>query len=152
MARRNNYTKRRADGYRSGLEKRVGDSLEDRGVPFEYEALKVPFVQPAKNRRYTPDFILPNGIVIEAKGRLTTKNRQKHKFIQDSHPDLDLRFVFSNMNRTISKRSSTTYAEWCDRYGFLCADKTIPLEWLEEPPNEVSLAVLEEIRNHRLNQ
>lgn len=148
---KNHYSNRRKDGYRSGLEKRVGSALEDQGVPFEYESLTVPFVQPAKDRRYTPDFILENGIVIEAKGRLTTKNRQKHKYIADTHPDLDLRFVFSSSNRTISKRSSTTYAEWCERYGFPYADKVIPLEWIQEQANEASLAVLEEIRNHRLN-
>lgn len=148
---KNHYTKRRDDGYRSGLERALGDQLTELEVPFEYETLTVPYVQPAKDRRYSPDFILPNGIVIEAKGRLTTKNRQKHKFIRDSWPDLDIRFVFSSSNRTISKRSSTTYGMWCERYGFPYADKTIPLEWIEEAANEESLAVLEEIRQHRLN-
>ena len=107
------------EGYRSGLEEKVAGFLRKRRVPYEYEPLKVPFVQPAKNRRYTPDFILPNGIVIETKGRWVTSDRQKFLMLRDSQPHLDIRFVFSNPRSKIGKKSKTTYAMWCDKHNFL---------------------------------
>lgn len=141
-----------AHNYRSGLERAVAKDLKAHGQSFGYETLIVPYTQPATQRRYTPDFFLPNGIIIEAKGRFTVGARQKHKMIQDCHPDLDIRFVFSRSSNTISKRSKTTYAKWCEDHGFLYADKVIPQEWMDEGPNEASIAALREIRNHRLNQ
>jgi hypothetical protein len=30
----------------------------------------------------------------------------------------------------LSKKSSTTYAEWCDKHGFLWCHKEIPEEWI----------------------
>ena len=57
--------------------------LKKLGVPFEYETLTVKFVRPAKATRYTPDFKLPNGIIIEAKGIFFTKDRQKHLMIKE---------------------------------------------------------------------
>lgn len=136
-------------GFRSGLEKQVGVQLTKEGIDFEYEAKKVPFIQPAKKRTYTPDFFLPNGIVIESKGRFLTADRQKHKWLKDQYPALDLRFLFSNSRSRISKRSKTTYGLWCESHGFKYADRTIPTRWLEEPPNEASLAVIEEITSGR---
>ena len=51
--------------YRSGLEKANQDHLKAKGVEYGYESMKIPFLEPAKNRNYTPDFFLPNGIIIE---------------------------------------------------------------------------------------
>lgn len=138
--------------YRSGLERAVAKDLKARGQPFGYEALTVPYTQPAKERRYTPDFFLPTGIILEAKGRFTTADRQKHLMIRESHPDLDIRFIFSRSTTKISKRSKTSYGKWCEDHGFLYADKVIPQDWLDEVANEASIAALREIRNHRLNQ
>ena len=50
------------------------------------------------------------------------------------HPELDIRFVFSNSSAKISKRSKTTYAIWYDKLGIPYADKTIPVKWFTEPP------------------
>jgi Phage endonuclease I len=98
------------------------------------------YSQPAKLRKYTPDFILANGIVIETKGRFITQDRQKHLAIKECHPDLDLRFVFSNPHQTISKQSKTTYAKWCDTKGFKWAKGDVPMEWINEPPTAKRLA------------
>ena len=87
-------------GWRSGLEEALGKQLSDLGVPFEFESYAIPFTQPVKPRKYTPDFTLPNGIVIESKGRFLTADRQKHLLVKQQHPDLDIRFVFSNPNQT----------------------------------------------------
>lgn len=132
-------------GYRSGLEELVSEQLTQSGVPFEYETYKIPFTPPIKTRHYTPDFTLPNGIVIETKGRFMTADRQKHRHIMAEHPDLDIRFVFSNANTRISKVSKTSYAKWCDDYGFLWATKVIPQEWLDEAPCPKRIAALEAV-------
>lgn len=99
-------------------------------VKFDYETLTVKYSKPSS--KYTPDFILKNGIIIEAKGQFVSSDRAKHKLIKEQHPDLDIRFVFSNSKSRIGKRSSTTYAMWCKRFGFLFSDISIPQEWIDE--------------------
>ena len=123
-------------GFRSGLEEKVSAQLDRMGVTYDYETVRVPFVQPAKKRTYCPDFWLPNGIVIETKGQFTTEDRQKHLWVKAQHSHLDIRFVFSNSNSKINKRSPTTYAIWCRDNGFLYADKLIPQTWLDEPKKD----------------
>lgn len=118
--------------FRSGLERQNARRLIAAGVPLRYEDEKIRYLKPAKNATYTPDFILPNGIIVETKGRFLTADRQKHLLIKDQHPDLDIRFVFSNSNTKISKASKTTYAMWCESKGFLYADKFIPEDWYSE--------------------
>lgn len=117
-------------GYRSGLESKVSQQLSEAGVDFEYESFKIEY-EVQEFRKYTPDFRLPNGIIVETKGRFLPADRKKHLLIQKQHPDLDIRFVFSNSNSKLNKGAKSTYAEWCDKYGFLYADKWIPEEWLK---------------------
>lgn len=119
-------------GFRSGLEERIAEGLTQKGVAFTFEELTIPYVKPEKPAKYTPDFVLPNGIIIESKGRFLTEDRQKHLLVQKQHPDLDIRFVFSNSKTKISKRSKTTYSDWCIKHGFIYADKDIPDAWLKE--------------------
>ena len=116
-------------GYRSGLEERVSKELEEAGVKYEYETQKIKY-RVEEDRTYTPDFILPNGIIVETKGRLTVADRKKHLLIQRQHPFLDIRFVFQNSRAKLYKGSKTTYAQWCDKWGFMYADKSIPEEWI----------------------
>ena len=117
--------------YRSGLEDDIAKDLKDRGVEFEYEKLKVQW-QLLENKTYTPDFKLPNGIIIESKGRFVQADRKKHLIIQDQHPFLDIRFVFSNSKAKLYKGAKSTYGDWCNKHGFLYADKRIPEEWLTQ--------------------
>lgn len=119
--------------YRSGLEAAISASLASAGVAATYESHRVPFTEPAKNRHYTPDFVLPNGIVIESKGIFEAADRAKHILIKEQHPKLDIRFVFSNERAKIAKGSPTTYAIWCEKNGYLYARKDIPKDWLTEP-------------------
>ena len=119
-------------GFRSGLEERIADNLTSKGVGFTCEELVIPYVKPEKPAKYTPDFRLENGIIIESKGRFLTEDRQKHLLIQKQHPEHDIRFVFSNSKTKISKRSKTTYGDWCEKHGFIYADKDIPDAWLKE--------------------
>lgn len=125
-------------GFRSGLEEKVSQQLNNLKTPYLYEKVKLKFTQPEKQRTYTPDFILPNGIIIETKGQFTSDDRQKHLFVKEAHPHLDIRFVFSNPNARIRKGSPTTYAMWCDKNNFKYAAKLIPKDWINETPREYS--------------
>mgnify|MGYP001039908846 CR=1 FL=1 len=118
-------------GYRSGLEVRNADRLKSLKVPFDYEKYKIKWTE-NKVRTYTPDFVLPSGIIIETKGRFVAKDRQKHLDIKKQYPTLDIRFVFTNPNAKLSKASKTTYASWCDKHGFLYSKEEIPEEWTKE--------------------
>jgi hypothetical protein len=119
-------------GFRSGLEERVSEQLDQLGIEYTYEKVKLKYIKPASQHVYTPDFVLANGIIVETKGRFLAPDRQKHILVKRHNPDLDIRFVFSNSNARISKASKTTYAMWCRKYGYKFADKTIPEEWLNE--------------------
>jgi hypothetical protein len=118
--------------FRSGLEKRTAAWLKAKKVDFDYEKLRLPYLV-SETRTYTPDFqILSNGIIIETKGRFLPSDRKKHLLIKEQYPDLDIRFVFSNPNAKIRKGSKTSYADWCDKHGFLYAQEIIPTEWIRE--------------------
>lgn len=136
------YRAARAAGYRSGLETLNSDYLDGLGAEYEYEPFKLPFVQPAKNRTYTPDYVLPNGIIIDTKGEWPTADRQKFKMLKEQYPDLDIRMVFSNPNTRIGKGSKTTYALYATRLGIPYAKEYIPRSWINEPPNKASLEVI----------
>jgi hypothetical protein len=118
-------------GYRSGLEIKVKDHLKEKKVKFKYEAIKIEW-EDLMYRTYTPDFLLPNGIIVEVKGRFTSDDRRKHIAVKKQHPDLDIRFVFENSRRKLSKGAKNTYATWCEKNKFLYADRVIPEEWLKE--------------------
>jgi len=118
-------------GYRSGLEIKVKDFLREHKIPIKYECLKIEW-EDLMYRTYTPDFILPNGIIVEVKGRFTADDRRKHTCIKKQHPKLDIRFVFESSRRKLSKGAKTTYAQWCERNKFMYGDRVIPQEWLKE--------------------
>jgi hypothetical protein len=130
--RKNQVANSLKNGWRSGLEEKIADELAAQKVAFSFESLSIEYIRPAKKCRYTPDFILPNGIIVETKGRFVTADRQKHLLIKEQHPELDIRFVFNYSKSRISKKSSTTYAMWCEKHGFQYADKSIPANWLKE--------------------
>lgn len=132
-------------GWRSGLEQQVGDQLAALGIPAQYEPFAIRYSKPETPSKYTPDFVLPNGIIIETKGRFETEDRKKHKLLKAQHPALDIRFVFSYSRQKIGKKSATTYAMWCDQFGFEYAEKFVPREWLEEPINRAALAAIKKV-------
>lgn len=138
MARKKVTTRAHAikHGYRSGLEEAIADQLQRHKVEYQYENPdnKITYTIPATDHTYLPDFKLPNGIIVETKGRFVLADRKKHKLIKEQHPELDIRIVFSNSNTKISKKSKTTYAKWCEKLGIPYADKSIPLDWLLEKP------------------
>lgn len=119
-------------GFRSGLELRVWTNLKSRVKGASYESMKIKYVVPEKQRSYTPDIILPNGIILEVKGRLVKADRDKHLLIKEQYPDLDIRFVFQCANNKIRKGSQTTYAMWCEKNDIKWCEKVVPIAWIRE--------------------
>ena len=119
-----------ASKYKSGLEEEAVLFLKTRQKKVRYEKLKIEW-EDLRYRTYTPDFELDNGIIIETKGKFDPDDRRKIKAVKQQHPDLDLRMVFQSPFNTISKKSKTTYAKWCDKQGIPWTSFTnIPLDWL----------------------
>lgn len=146
MAYANVCRKALAAGYRSGIEKDIAKQLAEYGIKADYEPFKIPYTVPETYHKYTPDYVLPNGIVIESKGRFTVEDRKKHLYLQEQYPHLDLRFVFSNARGKLRKGSKTTYADWCEKHGFLYSSKEIPDEWINEKPKRRSLILISKWR------
>lgn len=128
MSRKPNH---RAKAYRSGLEDQTAAFLQSLQKEVRYEALKIEW-EDLRYRTYTPDFVLDNGIIIETKGLFDNDDRRKHVAIKEQHPELDIRFVFSNANAKLYKGAKSRYFEWCEKNGFLWANRVIPQEWLTE--------------------
>lgn len=123
--------------YRSRLEERIADQLDEAGIRFQYENRKVKYTVPARHATYTPDFDLTN-FLIEAKGYFrSASDRQKLVLVKKDNPELDIRLVFQKANNPIYKGSPTTYAKWAEDHGFKWSDGgVIPDEWLKEIEND----------------
>tara|TARA_R110000851_G_scaffold176109_2_gene322675 strand:+ start:1507 stop:1917 length:411 start_codon:yes stop_codon:yes gene_type:complete len=119
-------------GYRSGFEHKVSAQLKEAKVPFEYEVTVIPYIKPETKHTYTIDFTLPNGILVETKGRWVIEDRKKHLLIKKQHPELDIRIVFMSGKTKIRKGSKTTYGSYCDKHGIEWAEKEIPKAWFSE--------------------
>ena len=114
--------------YRSNLEKDIANLLECLGVSFQYESDKLSYTI---EHNYTPDFVLPNYKYLEAKGYWSPEDRRKILAVKRDNPDVDLRMIFQSPYNTISKKSKTTYAQWCEKHDIPWASfHDIPLEWL----------------------
>mgnify|MGYP003139928232 FL=1 len=114
--------------FRSNLEKNIADLLTGLGVSYEYESEKLSYTI---EHNYTPDFVLPNYIYLEAKGYWDPEDRRKILAVKKCNPDVDIRMVFQSPYNTISKKSKTTYAKWCDRHDIPWSSyQEIPIEWL----------------------
>ena len=114
--------------FRSKLEEKVANLLEGLGVSYEYEHAQVPYII---QHHYVPDFVLPNHVYLETKGYWAPSDRRKILAVVRDNPELDLRMVFQAPYNTISKKSKTTYAMWCDKHDIPWTSfHSIPLEWL----------------------
>jgi len=114
--------------FRSKLEERVAALLEQLGISYLYESEKLSYTI---EHNYTPDFILPNYKYLETKGYWAASDRRKILAVKRDNPDIDLRMIFQAPYNTISKKSKTTYAQWCDRHEIPWTSyKDIPIDWL----------------------
>ena len=128
--------------YRSGLEDKVGEQLKNAGIEAAYEKHKLPYIIPATDPYYTPDWVFPNRIIVEAKGLFDAEDRRKHLLIKDQYPHLDIRFVFSSLTTKIYSGSKTTVADWCEKHGYQYARKFIPPSWFDEPKKPTNGLIL----------
>ncbi len=119
--------------YRSNSEYNTALVLQKQKIEFEYETINIAY-EWREDKVYIPDFILPNGIILEVKGRFMIEDRKKHLFIRSQFPEHDIRFVFDNPNRKLYKGGKMTYGEWCDKYNFLFCKQGegIPKEWFRK--------------------
>ena len=121
-------TKKKTSKFRSKLEENIANLLDGLGVSFQYESEKLDYTI---EHTYTPDFVLPNYTYIEAKGYWSPEDRRKILNVKKSNPEIDLRMVFQAPFNTISKKSKTTYAKWCERHDIPWTSwQNIPLDWL----------------------
>lgn len=118
-------------GFDSKLEERIAKRLPKNA---EYEPDSIPWEQPSKKRKYTPDWKLRDNVYIEAKGKLDIATRQKHVWFKDQHPEITLYFIFEKAANKIRKGSPTTYGDWATKSGFEWIDESqeIPEAWLIE--------------------
>lgn len=117
---------------RSGFELKVAKNLDTKKVKYLYEESTIPYVIPETTHKYKPDFQLPNGVYVEAKGRFTPQDRRKMALVIEQNPDLDIRLLFM-VDNTLSRASKTTYSDWATKRGIQCAvsrEGIIPKEWL----------------------
>ena len=120
--------KKKTSRLRSKLEDRVDELLTNLGVIYEYETTKIAY---QISHHYCPDFVLANGIILECKGYWDSEDRRKIKTVCEQNPQVDIRMVFQSPYNTISKKSKTTYAQWCDKHDIpWCAFHEIPIDWL----------------------
>lgn len=125
-------TKPASPKFRSGFEKLVYEQLVEAGIETEYEARRIPYQSPPKNRTYHTDFTFKSSnMIIESKGRWTRADREKILNIKQSNPELDLRLLFQRDNK-ITRTSKTTYSMWARKHGIPCAVGSVPEKWLEE--------------------
>lgn len=118
---------------RSNFEDRVEDSLKNLEVKYEYEPVKFKYELPATSHLYCPDFRIRDNVFIEAKGEFTAADRKKMLAVKTAYPDVKIYMLFQKIGNTLSKKSKTTYRDWCIKSGFECADfseKEIWTKWL----------------------
>ena len=115
--------------FRSKYEEKVFNHVVENGLTVEYEPYSLTYLVKGD---YFPDFVLPNGIIVEAKGYFDARARAKMIAVKKNNPALDIRMLFMNSRTKVRKGSEFTYANWCEKHGFPFADGSIPPEWFEE--------------------
>lgn len=128
-------------GFGSSFERDVAEQFEAAGVEYEHEPLDIPYTQPSRPRIYRPDFVLvASGIIIEVKGILTSREREKLVLVKRAHPDLDLRIVLSQPDLTLGTRSQTKHRDWCEAEGIPWSGPVVPMRWLIDTSRSASAA------------
>jgi len=136
----------RKSGLRSGFEERIAKELDDAKVKYTYETKSFTYVEPLRKNlahcgacgstdlrrtgRYTPDFVLRSGLIIEAKGRFTAGDRRKMKAMKKQHPDVKIVMLFMRDN-ALSRKSKTFYSDWCMENDYDFSIGTLKQEWLK---------------------
>jgi hypothetical protein len=126
--------------FRSKSERTTADYLNLAELQYKFEPYYIQYTW-LEYKKYLPDFVLPNGIIVEVKGRFTLEDRKKHMFLKETHPDLDVRFVFDNPKKKLNKGGKSTYADWCLKNGFQftsLAEVSVVEKWYNERGRSIS--------------
>jgi len=103
---------------RSLLEHKFESILKEYDVLYEYEITKIPYIVPESSHKYTVDWTLQSGILLETKGYLADyQERLKYQLIKLQHPTIDLRFVFQDPNK-LCGGTKMKHSTWADKQGF----------------------------------
>ena len=131
--------------YRSKYELNIAKDLYEKKVRFKYEWTELLYQvavtgmeckecsskKITRKSIYIPDFlIVRTGVVVEAKGKFTPKDRKKMLAVIERHPDLDIRMLFYS-NNWITTSHKNRYSDWCESNNIKYAvSRTIPDDWL----------------------
>ncbi|MDC8773562.1 PDDEXK family nuclease [Roseateles albus] len=97
-----------ATKFKSTLEEKFHQSF---ALPYEQSRFAYKVVH-----HYTPDWCLAPNHFIETKGRWESADRSKLKAVIAQNPHIKIVMVFQNSKTKLNKKSSTTYADWCDKH------------------------------------
>lgn len=86
--------------------------LKRKGIKYEYESCAIPYILKGT---YKPDWKVGKGLFLETKGKFDYRERRKLLAVVNQNPDKEIRVVFQRNNK-ISRASSTTYGDWCDKH------------------------------------
>lgn len=101
--------------FKSNFEVDFANLLTTHGINYQYEPEQYEYTVV---HNYTPDFKITSDIFVETKGRWDSADRAKHLAVRKQNPKLQIIFCFYNPNKTLSKKSKTTYRGWCEKNGF----------------------------------
>jgi len=87
--------------------------LKPRKIKAEYEAERFSYV---KSHFYVPDWKIKENGFMETKAKFTSSDRSKTLSVLKVCPDIKIIMVFANAYNKLSKKSKTTYADWCDQH------------------------------------
>jgi len=126
---------------RSKLELKFEDILIANNAEYDYEVTRIPYTVPESDHNYIVDFTGTNGILYEVKGWISDyQERMKYVLVKQQNPDIDLRFVFDNIQK-LCGGTKMTHAKWCDKYGFkYCSVKDVETiqSWINENGKNIS--------------
>ena len=122
--------KRKAGEFRCKLEEQVNQSLTDQGLAISYEKERFPY---HLKKFYTPDFLVKGeqfDFWIEVKGFWPSDARTKFLAVIREHPTLKIFVALQSPNQKLSRSSSTSYSQWCEKFGICWCPTPIPQEFL----------------------
>ena len=116
--------------FRCKLEEQVNQSLTDQGLAISYEKERFPY---HLKKYYTPDFLVKGEMFdfwIEVKGYWPSDARTKFLAVIREHPTLPIFVALQKPTQKLSRSSSTSYSQWCEKYGICWCPTPIPQEFL----------------------
>lgn len=109
-------------GFRSNFEYDFSKLLIQYNLKATYETEKIKYIVPEAKKTYCPDWVIGTSTYIETKGVFSATDRKKILLVRKSNPETTVYLLFQNSKVRLSKKSNTTYAEWCNKNEIIWAD------------------------------